>query len=111
MNENKKMVLALVILLVAVGLGIFLWNRKHNKEGYKKCICSSSMDKRECQDGDEVQQLYDENILTEFTKLKSPGWTQVSPGDIDYPISEGCPWPDESNKPKWQAWDFTDFVG
>jgi len=98
-------------LLVIIALIVLLSRKKKCTENYKKCICSQSMDKRECQDGDLVQKLYEDNVLTESTNLNSPGWTKVSPGDVDYPLSEGCPWPDESNKKGWSAWDFTDFVG
>jgi len=78
-------------------------------ENYKKCICSQTGDQRECQDTDTVQLLYDQGVLTEFTNLPNKGWGTVSPGDINYPKSEGCAWGDKTSNRLWTAWDFTDF--
>lgn len=114
MLDAQKMFLIglLLILFIIVFYEIFRKKEKKNKEGFRKCICSSHQAGREsdCQETETVQTLYDDNKLTEFTNLKSRGWTKVSPGDISFPVSEGCPWPDNHKNAKdWQAWDFTQF--
>lgn len=99
------------ILLITIMVLIVLNLVKHDKENFTKCVCSSRYGaQRDCQDDDEVRKLYDENKLTEYTDLVHPGWAKVSPGDIDYPLSEGCKWCDSHPKNRvWSSWDFTDF--
>lgn len=116
---DSKILLGL-ILIVVVGVGIyFLVKKNHKKEGYRKCICSSEQGgrERECQETDVVQVLYNENKLTEFSKFAPKGWSTTSPGDVNWPLSNGCLGPDcsgnedgcKSGTKKWFAWDFTDF--
>jgi hypothetical protein len=103
---RKEVVLALGVILVLVV--VFLVRRKEKKEEFKKCVCSSAGPRDSvCQDTDVVEQAYEDNKLTEYTDLKSRGWTTVSPGDYKYPSAFGCGPP--VKEPKWFAWDFTDF--
>jgi len=99
----------LIACVVAVILIVVL--PKKAPEKYKKCICNSR-NERNCQDDEVVKKMYEDNVLTEYTNLKSPGWQQAyeQPGAITYPVSTGCPWPNEF-KPEWKAWDFTEFIG
>lgn len=106
-----------IVALIVIGLVVAVIviavkdSRSSNSEKYKKCICNSR-NERNCQDETLVTDLYDDNKLTEYTNLKSKGWqTEVeNPGAVTYPVSTGCPWPDQSTK-GWVAWDFSDFVG
>lgn len=107
--ETKIMLTGVAILLAIVIVLTVLY--KKNKENFRQCVCSQTMDRRACQDTDIVQDLYVNSDLTEFTNLKSQGWGQVSPGDIAYPTSKGCPWPDIEDSKGWASWDFTDFGG
>lgn len=109
--ENSKIFLSIlaILLIVIIFAEVF---RKKRKEGFRKCICSAEQAGREsvCQDTEVVDRLYQDNFLTESTNLKSKGWSTTSPGDVNWPLSEGCPWPDNTkNSKQWQAWDFTDF--
>lgn len=101
-----------IIFLTVVIIILILINCKRcncNSEGYTKCVCSSrNGGEQNCQDSDEVVRLYNENKLTEYTDLQGPGWTTTSPGDLDYPHSNGCKWGD-TGSPGWGFWDFTDF--
>jgi hypothetical protein len=110
MKNIWKIVIAVVltsIIVVAVLIGV----GKIKLEGYKKCICSSNNGtERNCQDTEQVEKNYEDNKLTEFTDLKSRGWSNVSSGDYNYPVSNSCNWKDDSGaKNEWVAWDFTDF--
>ena len=102
-------VLSLTILVLS-GLLLGLILGKKHKEGFRKCICSSRQGgrERECQDDVDVNNLYVEGKLTEFSEFKSPGWDRVSPGDTMFPLSQGCTWPNCSNG-KNQFWDYTEF--
>lgn len=107
----------LIVLIILLAFIVFYEiirkkDKNKKKEGFRKCICSSHQAGREseCQETEVVQKLYEDNELTESTNLKSRGWTKVSPGDINFPVSEGCPWPNNhANAKEWQAWDFTQF--
>jgi hypothetical protein len=80
--------------------------------GFRKCVCSSKQGGRQdtCQNGDVAQWAYDKNIVTEYTQLKPQEWSTTSPGDMDFPNSDGCPWPNKvSPAANWPKWDFTDF--
>ena len=111
-------ILAISMFAVSLVLLILLLTRKKKEPykdtektvGFRKCICSSDQGGREqnCQDIVTVNNLYVTNQLTEFSKLPDKGWSQTSPGDINFPKSEGCNWPDKPGK-DWTAWDFTDF--
>jgi hypothetical protein len=104
----------IVLLLAIIVFGVLVMQKKKDcSENFKKCICSSEQGGRsqQCQDNIEVNNLYVTGKLTENSELKSKGWTSVSPGDIDFPVSNGCGWsnaPPKDNS-RWQAWDFTDF--
>jgi hypothetical protein len=108
--EQKVAIALFAVTSIAIIVIIVLVARKKHKEPFKKCICSSDQGgrERECQDTVEVNNLYVTNKLTEFSNLPNHGWTKVSPGDPDFPISQGCSWPDNSTK-GWKSWDFTDF--
>ena len=107
---DQQIIIYIVVSLVVIIMLIVLLAHKKNKEGFKKCICSSEQGgrERECQDTVKVNNLYVENKLTEFTQLPDRGWSKVSPGDVNFPLSEGCSWPNSSSN-GWQKWDFTDF--
>lgn len=113
MDRLQIAILSYVILSLAlvIILAIMLYRRRNCREGFRKCVCSSREGGRmeQCQDGDIVQQAYDDNLLTENTNLVSPGWSTVSPGDVNFPLSEGCKWPDRVDSRQWVKWDFTDF--
>ena len=102
---------ALVIVLTIILIIFMVVKPWRKSEGYKKCICSSNNGtERNCQDTEEVEKNYEDNKLTEFTDLKSRGWSTVSSGDYNYPVSNSCNWKDDSGaKNEWVAWDFTDF--
>lgn len=109
--ENNKVYFMLSILLTlsVIFLIILLSRKKKDKEGYKKCICSSSGTGRErqCQNTEDVEQHYNSNKLTEFTNLKNKNWNEISPGDYKFPVSNDCNWNDIPDN--WKEWDFTDF--
>jgi len=111
MKTNLLMALYVLVSLVVIIMLTLHIIRMNNSEGYKKCICSQTGDVRDCQSIEAVQNMYDNNELTEYTNLKSHGWGKTSPGDINYPVSKGCPWPDVEDSQGWQKWDFTDFGG
>lgn len=99
-------------LVIVTVLLVLLLRRKSDKENFRKCICSSEEGGRErnCQDTVDVNNLYVTGELTEFTNLPNKGWSTTSPGDIDFPLSQGCNWSNHSSPDKpWNAWDFTDF--
>ena len=109
---NVTIIVSLGIILVLSVLII----RKLNQcktENFKKCVCSSREGRDEnCQDTVIVNNNYVTGKLTENTNLPQRGWTTVSPGDINFPVSNGCGWSDNQTKSdgnKWQSWDFTDF--
>ena len=107
MNENISV--ALLIFTVVIFL-LALANAMNKKENFKQCICGDRQGGREqnCQDTVDVNNLYVTGQLTETSDLKSRGWSTVSPGDINFPASNGCVPIDRSNK-QWQSWDFTEF--
>lgn len=113
MDNQKVLTIAYVVISLAVIVVLaVLLSRKKCKEDFRKCICSSEQGGRErnCQDTDTVNNLYVTNKLTEFSELKNQGWSTISPGDVDFPHSQGCNWCDHSSSEKgWKAWDFTDF--
>lgn len=112
-NQIVYFILSILLTLSVIFLIILLSRKKKDKEGYKKCICSSSGTgrERECQDTDVVEQNYNTNKLTEFTNLKSRDWNETSPGDYKFPVSNDCNWTDNSSDKvdTWKEWDFTDF--
>ena len=109
MNSNTIAVIIVVLLFISAIVGVVVYRK--DKEKYHKCVCSSSEGgcQRNCQDIDTVQDLYDTRKLTEFTNFPNKGWSTTSPGDMNWPLSKGCDWPDNSTKKEWQEWDFTDF--
>ena len=118
MNQQKVAIIFYVVVSTAVIIVLsILLSRKKKKckcisEGFRKCICSSRQGgrERECQDTETVNNLYVENKLTEFSKLPDKDWEAVSPGDIEFPISQGCNWPNSTSSGKaWPRWDFTEF--
>lgn len=111
MMNMKRLLFVILIILLLIMVFYEIFRRKH-KENFRKCVCSSDQGGRErnCQDTEQVEKLYDDNVLTESTNLYSKGWSTTSPGDIDWPLSEGCNWPNNTkNAKQWQAWDFTQF--
>ena len=117
MKTSHKVVAVLVPLAVIAGCIIVVIVvakiRSNNKEHFRKCICSSREGGRQdnCQDTVTVNNKYVTNELTEFSDLPSPGWDRgASPGDVDFPVSEGCGFGQEPHdKQGWPMWDFTDF--
>lgn len=98
-----------VALLLVILILVFVFTKKSH-EGFKKCVCSSR--EENCQDVDLVDKLYTENILTEYSTLKSPGWDRgASPGSYDFPegtCGSACN-KQKIHVPVWKEWDFTDF--
>jgi hypothetical protein len=111
MEKQRVYFILGILLILNVIVLIVLLHGKKRKEGYKKCMCSSSGTGRErkCQDTEIVEQNYVSNKLTEFTDLKSRDWNQTSSGDYNFPASVNCNWTDETSNTKWKEWDFTDF--
>lgn len=108
MNTNS---FALILLLAILLMISSIFMMKKNRENFRKCICSEDQGgrERECQDTVVVNNLYVTGELTESSKLKSHGWSKVSPGDVDFPLSSGCDWPNANTGKGWTSWDFTDF--
>jgi hypothetical protein len=103
---------AMIGLLVAIALltiaSIIISCRGKKKEDFKKCVCTSTGPRDSvCQDTDVVEKAYEDNQLTEYTDLKSRGWTTVSPGDYTYPSAFGCG-PAKKDQ-GWFSWDYTQF--
>lgn len=109
MNTGVYLYILLSLSTIVV-LAILLSRKKKSNENFRKCICSERQGGRErnCQDDVVVNNMYVTGKLTEFSKLKSPGWDRVSPGDSSFPLSAGCTWPNSSNG-KQQFWDYTEF--
>ena len=111
MEISRALVLTYVFLSSAVMVVLaVLLSRKKKCETYRKCICSDGQGgrQRNCQDTVTVNNLYVKGKLTESSKLSDKGWSKVSPGDVSFPASQGCQWPDSATS-GWVAWDFTDF--
>lgn len=106
------MVVIAIFFLAGLATLIVLLSRrkKHHKETFRKCICSSDQGgrERECQDNVTVNNLYVTNQLTENSDLRSKDWGTISPGDMDFPHSQGCKWCDSPSR-GWTTGDFTDF--
>jgi hypothetical protein len=107
-NEGYFIAYVVVSLIAIVVLAVLVAKKKHCSEGYKKCTCSSAGKGRfrSCQDTDVIQNLYKQGVLTEFTDLAAiqqaqggPQWGRVSPGDINFPVSQGCAWSGANDKP------------
>lgn len=107
---NTEVGIVIIVSLSLIVITILLLKKKHKKENFRKCICSERQGgrERECQDDVEVNNLYVTGKLTEFSDLKAPGWDRVSPGDVQFPLSQGCTWPNCSNG-KDKFWDYTNF--
>jgi hypothetical protein len=108
--ERDKMITIFYVgasLIVIIVLAMMV----KKKEGFKQCVCSSREGGRQqnCQDTVVVDNAYADNILTESTNLKSPGWDRgPSPGDTGFPAST-CGGTGLKEHPNFGAWDFTDF--
>ena len=100
----------IVILILVIILMTKLKNCKKSTENFRKCICSGPATE-ECQDTIVVDDLYVKNKLTEYSNLKNKGWGNVSPGDINFPVCNGCGCGSINNLqgPGWRNWDYTDF--
>jgi hypothetical protein len=112
MTEQAYIWIGIAVFVAVLVIVLVVLLQKKHKEGYKKCICSQEQGGREsvCQDINTVKDLYNKNILTEYSTFPSKGWSTVSPGDIQFPQSAGCFWDNSSKeKPQWYSWDFTDF--
>ena len=111
MNQKQKMVLSILFLLVVLVVVLLIVFRKKDKERFLQCICSSQSGGRGriCQDTEEVAKQYYEEGVTEYTNLPSKGWSQVSPGEIDFPVSTGCGW-DKKQKcnPEQENYEYTE---
>lgn len=115
--NRKELTLTLIYvtisLLLLIGIVLYCVLKKHCKckaEGFNQCVCKSSGSGRgqACQNVDKVWADY-ENGITETNPNWAPRkWSTVSPGDVNFPPSNGCGW--STQKPaKWIKWDFTDF--
>jgi hypothetical protein len=109
LSKNMYLILAIIAILVLS----FILMRKDSSECFKQCVCQQGGTGREraCQDVTTVNNLYVTGQLTETSQLPDKGWTTVSPGDMSFPVSNGCNWCNDSSekKPEWQKWDYTDF--
>jgi hypothetical protein len=117
MEISKALVSTYVFLSIAVMIALaVLLHKKKKCENYRKCICSDGQGGRErnCQDTATVNKLYVNGELTESSSFKDKGWSDVSPGDVNFPLSQGCGWSnsvasDMNQGSGWASWDFTDF--
>ena len=120
MEISKALVSTYVFLSIAVMITLaVLLHKKKKCENYRKCICSDGQGGRErnCQDTATVNKLYVNGELTESSAFKDKGWSHVSPGDVNFPLSQGCGWSnsvvpqvsDGNQGSGWASWDFTDF--
>lgn len=108
LKNNKFFIL---VSLIIIGILSYVVANQYKSENFRQCVCQSAGSGREraCQDTTEVNNLYVTGQLTETSKLPDRGWSTVSPGDMNFPVSNGCAWMDYSKQPEWQKWDFTDF--
>lgn len=101
-SERVSVTIYVVVSLIAIVVLIILLARKDNSnENFTKCICTSGSDSgrgRVCQNTEAVWDAY-QHGLTENSDLGKiqkqmggPKWSTVSPGDYDFPTSQGCPW-------------------
>jgi hypothetical protein len=60
-----------------------------------------------CQDKEKVTMAYDKEEATEFTDLPNKGWSRVSPGDAEFPLSQDCYNPQSG----WKWFDFDMLAG
>lgn len=100
--------LAVILSLIVLRDKGCVCDQSDQEEDFRKCLCSDT-DKRECQDTETVQKDYEDGTATEYSTFKPHGWSKTSPGDLAWPVSVGCTWPDIENAKKWSSWDFTDF--
>jgi hypothetical protein len=109
----KKGRLYIFLSLVVIAILLFVLVKHNSSECFRQCVCQQGGTGREraCQDVTEVNNLYVTGQLTETSKLPDKGWTTVSPGDMSFPVSNGCEWMNYAQKqpPEWQKWDYTDF--
>lgn len=104
---NQQYVIGVIMLIILLGI-VVVNAMKRKRENFKKCVCTSTGPRDSvCQDTDAVEGAYEDNKLTEYTDLKSRGWSTVSPGDYKYPSAFGCGPAEKSDK--WFSWDFTQF--
>jgi hypothetical protein len=109
----KNINLVVIISILAISLGALAVLSAKSQENFKTCVCSSREGGREqnCQDNDKVQKLYNDNILTEYSVLKNPGWSDTGPGSYCFPKSncscDNCK--ERIEHPKYSFWDFSQF--
>lgn len=109
MDKKERWLVGTYILLSLVAivvLTVLVSKKCKSQEPYRKCFCSQGYGGRQkvCQDTVKAWKDY-ENGKTEYAKMPDKReWTKISPGDIDYPPSKGCP-----KCQGWQKWDYTDF--
>lgn len=108
MKHGLAVITGVVSITLVVVLVVVLLKKKKSSEHYVKCI-ANERGEQVCQDTETVQQLYDQGVLTESSNLPSRGWSKTSPGDINFPVSQGCAWADSHPTNAWTFWDFTDF--
>lgn len=111
---EKIHILYLVVIILIIGMLIIWGMRKKScscdKEGFNQCVCNSSGSGRgqTCQNIDNVWASYQAGITENNPNWGVHKWSTVSPGDVNFPPSNGCGW--STAKPhKWIPWDFTDF--
>ena len=103
---TKKEKILCIVVAILIGVIVYLAINDKKKEKYSKCVCSSKYGRdRVCQDSKMSRIAYNagvtESSLDENQKLHGgPQWTKVSPGNVNYPISEGCQWKNSST-----GWD------
>lgn len=96
MNKSEKFAVTVYVVLslatIVVLAIIASKKKKHCPENFEKCICQGggSDRTRVCQNPKAVWAAY-QNGLTEYSDFKPKGWNKVSTGDMDYPVSSGCP--------------------
>lgn len=93
MNKKQQILVAILLLLSILAVLLIVF-RKKDTEKFLQCVCSSQSGGRGrvCQDTEEVAKQYYEKGITEYSNFPSKGWSQVSPGELDFPVSTGCGW-------------------
>ncbi len=60
-----------ILLLLVVVTGVCLIKRGNSENFCTNCVCSG-LEKKTCQNKEELQRLYNEGVLTEFTNFPEP---------------------------------------
>lgn len=96
MNSRRKSMLALslIVLLVVLVVVVIVTRKKPHCENYNKCFCTRG--DRYCQSVEDAQIMYNSGLnensdwAARQIAIGGPHWSDVNPGDLNYPPSYGC---------------------